>query len=142
MYCALGSPYALVLTVHGWGYRRYVVGQMRKCQPDTSEIDAKEFEYTSTKIKQSFSNYSAWHYRSKLLPSIMKDMSDEERATVGKDGKVNSVVIDATYIILTTPQSSILSRTLYILSLMTSPLGSIIGGWSVKVHRADSSLYA
>jgi hypothetical protein len=115
---------------------------MRKCQLDTSEIDAKEFEYTSTKIKQSFSNYSAWHYRSKLLPSIMKDMSDEERATVGKDGKVNSVVIDATYIILTTPQSSILSRTLYILSLMTSPLGSIIGGWSVKVHRADSSLYA
>jgi hypothetical protein len=142
MYCALGSPYALVLTVHGWGYRRYVVGQMRKCQLDTSEIDAKEFEYTSTKIKQSFSNYSAWHYRSKLLPSIMKDMSDEERATVGKNGKVNSVVIDATYIILTVPQSSILSRTLYILSLMISLLGSIIGGWLVKVHRAGSSLYA
>jgi geranylgeranyl transferase type-2 subunit alpha len=73
--------------VHGWSYRRNVVANIREQQVDTKEIDTKEFEYTSTKIKQSFSNYSAWHYRSKVLPSILKDMTDEERTAVGKKGK-------------------------------------------------------
>ncbi|CAO3691655.1 unnamed protein product [Umbelopsis ramanniana] len=69
---------------HGWSYRRNVVANIREQQVDTKEIDTKEFEYTSTKIKQSFSNYSAWHYRSKVLPSILKDMTDEERTAIGK----------------------------------------------------------
>lgn len=73
--------------VHGWSYRRNVVANIREQQVDTKEIDTKEFEYTSTKIKQSFSNYSAWHYRSKVLPSILKDMTDEERTAIGKKGK-------------------------------------------------------
>ncbi|TPX32726.1 hypothetical protein SmJEL517_g04199 [Synchytrium microbalum] len=43
---------------HGWDYRRYVMqasGGIRSPQ--------EEFKYTSKKIEQNFSNYSAWHYR-------------------------------------------------------------------------------
>ncbi|KAG2171425.1 hypothetical protein INT43_009086 [Umbelopsis isabellina] len=69
---------------HGWGYRRYVIDEMTRGQVDTQELDKSEYEYTSTKIKQSFSNYSAWHYRSKLLPSIIKDITTEERKAIGK----------------------------------------------------------
>lgn len=77
----------MIYPVHGWGYRRYVIDEMIRGQVDTQEIDKSEYEYTSTKIKQSFSNYSAWHYRSKLLPSIIKDMTAEERKAIGKNGK-------------------------------------------------------
>ncbi|KAI8369858.1 hypothetical protein EDC96DRAFT_440570 [Choanephora cucurbitarum] len=70
---------------HGWNYRRYVVSHLRKQAKDEHELTAiikNEYEFTTRKINQSFSNYSAWHQRSKLLPEIVMDMTEEERNQV------------------------------------------------------------
>ncbi|KAJ3196798.1 hypothetical protein HK101_007629 [Irineochytrium annulatum] len=59
----------MAILVHGWDYRRYVVS--KKVPPLQSEI-----QFTSTKINENFSNYSAWHYRSRLIGKI----GDEKEA--------------------------------------------------------------
>lgn len=68
---------------HGWDYRRYVVSKImnlaknKKLIKDNENLlllsinPRSELDYTSIKIKQNFSNYSAWHYRSRLLATIL-----------------------------------------------------------------------
>ncbi|KAK6640964.1 hypothetical protein RUM44_012663 [Polyplax serrata] len=51
---------------HCWDYRRTIA--LRSQVPDLSE-----YEFTLEKIEANFSNYSAWHLRSKLLPKIFPD---------------------------------------------------------------------
>lgn len=48
-----------------WGYRRYVLASMPVQRRDTAEL-----EYTSRKISATFSNFSAWHQRSKIYLSL------------------------------------------------------------------------
>lgn len=82
----------MLTTVMGWNYRRWVIEELAKAQTNqenvppfpsslSSDLDDKtraihlelarhELKYTLTKIEQNFSNFSAWHNRSKLLPSI------------------------------------------------------------------------
>eukprot|EP01095_Lingulamoeba_sp_RSL-Kostka_P009616 TRINITY_DN3337_c4_g1_i1.p1 TRINITY_DN3337_c4_g1~~TRINITY_DN3337_c4_g1_i1.p1 ORF type:complete len:334 (-),score=102.60 TRINITY_DN3337_c4_g1_i1:142-1143(-) len=62
---------------HCWNYRRYVT---RYC----SSLE-QELEFTQTKIEQNFSNYSAWHQRSILLPQIYKDDNEGYLAAIDEE---------------------------------------------------------
>ncbi|GFU27923.1 geranylgeranyl transferase type-2 subunit alpha [Trichonephila clavipes] len=53
---------------HCWDYRRQVI---KKCNVSCEE----EFNYSTELIEENFSNYSAWHYRSTLLPKLYFDAS-------------------------------------------------------------------
>ncbi|GBC08809.1 hypothetical protein RclHR1_00840010 [Rhizophagus clarus] len=61
---------------HAWDYRRYVTPKLSYAT-ETS-LTQTEFDFTTTKINQSFSNYSAWHQRSKLLPILIKEKNLDE----------------------------------------------------------------
>ena len=82
----------LIQLVMGWNYRRWVVEELAKAMSKvdgippfpsslSSELDPEtrtmhlalayqELKYTLAKIESDFSNFSAWHNRSKLLPRI------------------------------------------------------------------------
>lgn len=51
---------------HAWGYRQWILSKS-----NTSHQD--KLSFTKKKISQNFSNYSAWHTRSKLLTEMMYD---------------------------------------------------------------------
>lgn len=80
--CArIDGSVGLAGAVHGWDYRHYVVRSIRQAGPLSEGSTRKrpnptttsELAYTTSKISASFSNYSAWHYRSKLLPVLWQE---------------------------------------------------------------------
>ena len=97
---------AFLLTVMGWNYRRWVVEQIAAVRlaehgikstvlfPDILQHDLPdaardvlvqladtELAYSMRKIEENFSNFSAWHQRTKLLIPVWdaKMYSDDER---------------------------------------------------------------
>lgn len=60
-----GTASRAFATVHAWNYRRYVLENMPKKRPAQAEL-----EYTTRKVEANFSNFSAWHQRSKVLTSL------------------------------------------------------------------------
>lgn len=59
------SLYVSTLQVLAWNYRRYVLASMPDQRPTITEL-----AYTTRKISASFSNFSAWHQRSKVYSSL------------------------------------------------------------------------
>ena len=55
---------------HCWSYRRFIAA--RNGKGPTAELD-----FTTTKVHQNFSNYSAWHNRSAILPRIAATDGDD-----------------------------------------------------------------
>ncbi|CAG8483140.1 5280_t:CDS:2 [Paraglomus brasilianum] len=63
---------------HGWDYRRYVKSKLvNSMQP--KDLLQTDLDFTKKKLEQNFSNYSAWHQRSKLLPHLLSDANEDER---------------------------------------------------------------
>lgn len=57
---------------HAWAYRRYVVSQLELPLFDGNSMAESEFEYTTKRLQSNFSNFSAWHNRSELIPKLVK----------------------------------------------------------------------
>lgn len=78
--------YGMILTpVHAWSYRRYVIASL-PASFEPARTPADELKYTTKKIESNFSNFSAWHYRTKLLPKAWASMSEDEVAAEKDNG--------------------------------------------------------
>lgn len=62
---------------HGWGYRRFVVGKLEALKGTMVE---EEFKYTDKMIKAKLQNFSALHYRAKLLPRLLAERNADGEA--------------------------------------------------------------
>jgi hypothetical protein len=62
----------MFLLVHGWNYRIWLVNWA-----NVSVVD--EFDFTTLKIYQNFSNYSAWQRRSNILPKYLETLENSHQ---------------------------------------------------------------
>ncbi|XP_023288152.1 geranylgeranyl transferase type-2 subunit alpha isoform X2 [Orussus abietinus] len=75
---------------HCWNYRQYLVTK-------AGVPDAEEFEFSTAKILNNFSNYSSWHYRSKILSKMFPDESGELPIQIEKHKEELDLVMNATF---------------------------------------------
>lgn len=77
---------------HGWGYRRLVVETIRQLgtSDEAKSMTQKEFDYAKKMVGANLSNFSAWHYRTKLILRILEEQSasNEERRKMLDEGKL------------------------------------------------------
>ncbi|KAG7187951.1 hypothetical protein KM043_013913 [Ampulex compressa] len=75
---------------HCWDYRQFVVGKA-----DIS--DTEELDFSTSKIISNFSNYSSWHYRSRILAKMLfNDSQDLRQIVLGRKDELD-FVMNATF---------------------------------------------
>lgn len=63
---------------HGWAHRMRVKAIIKAQSPDqTLTLDREELAFVESKINEDFTNYSAWHHRSTLLPRVYTERAAE-----------------------------------------------------------------
>ncbi|KAK0096681.1 hypothetical protein PV326_004760 [Microctonus aethiopoides] len=75
---------------HGWDYRQHLVKK-------AGISDEEEFEFSTAKIVKNFSNYSSWHYRSKILSKMFPDESGKLPISPEKHKEELDLVMNATF---------------------------------------------
>jgi geranylgeranyl transferase type-2 subunit alpha len=71
--------------VHAWNYRRYVLASLPGPPANSAtpaRTPASELAYTREKIEANFSNFSAWHQRSKVFEST-RELEDPKALDEG-----------------------------------------------------------
>ena len=62
-----------------WDYRRYILASMPIRRPEKAELS-----YTTKKIEANFSNFSAWHQRTKVLSSLWASGEVDRKSSLQK----------------------------------------------------------
>ncbi|XP_043275761.1 geranylgeranyl transferase type-2 subunit alpha [Venturia canescens] len=75
---------------HCWDYRQYLVKK-------AGISDTEEFDFSTTKILNNFSNYSSWHYRSKILSKMFPDETGNLPIKADKHKEELDFVMNATF---------------------------------------------
>ncbi|XP_071645686.1 geranylgeranyl transferase type-2 subunit alpha [Temnothorax longispinosus] len=75
---------------HCWDYREFVVQK-------AGISNEEEFEFSTTKILNNFSNYSSWHYRSRILTKMFGTTSEEIPIVDDKYREELDLVMNATF---------------------------------------------
>lgn len=80
---------------HAWGYRQLVfdtLKQLAEAEETRTSMTQKEFEYSDKKIRENLSNFSAWHYRTKIIQRLLDEQSasDAERKKMLDDGSFST----------------------------------------------------
>ncbi|KAJ4857811.1 protein prenyltransferase alpha subunit repeat domain-containing protein [Trichoderma breve] len=98
-----------------WNFRQWLLAQAIQRLPlpvarkiwetelsllESSELDGKsmaeeEFAYTTKMIRQSLSNFSAWHNRSQLIPKVLEQRGADDKARAAFLGEELDLVRDA-----------------------------------------------
>lgn len=71
------SPH-VVMTVHAWDYRRYVLSSLPTTFKPARTLQT-EIKFTTSKIESNFSNFSAWHQRTKVLEKMWQAAGKEDK---------------------------------------------------------------
>jgi geranylgeranyl transferase type-2 subunit alpha len=74
-----GPSDSLSVLVMAWDYRRYVLASMPIRRPEKAEL-----AYTTKKIEANFSNFSAWHQRTKVLSSLWASGEVDRKSSLQK----------------------------------------------------------